>query len=117
MPVCAISLNGFLQILDLKIPRLPGLLRVGQRPGRCVERAVARPSGSWALFTTDGGCHEARLIGGWVLAGGVLLGLRWRGKNGRYLAAVTSVRLQAPGVGRRLLVRLRWPLPEPAAFA
>lgn len=117
MPVCVISLNGFLQILDLRIPRLPWLLRAGQGPGRRVARAVVRPTGSWALFTADGRCHEASLVGGWVLARGVLLGLRWRAVDGRHLTAVTSIRLQAPGVGRRLLARLRWPLPDPALFA
>jgi len=111
------SSNGFLQILDLKIFRLPRLLRIGQRPHRQVIRVVAHATGSWVLFTADGDCHEARLVGGWVLGMGRLLGLRWQVADGRHLVAFTSIRSQAPGVGRRLLARLRWPLPEPAAFA
>jgi hypothetical protein len=111
------SSNGFLQILDLKVFRLPRLLRVGQRPHRHVIRVVVHATGSWILFTADGGYHDGRLVGGWVLARGRLLGLRWQTADGRHLVAFTSVRLQAPGVGRRLLARLRWPLPEPAAIA
>ena len=110
------SSNGFLQILDLKTFRLPRLMRIGLHSRRHVVRVVAHATGSWILFTADGGCHEARLIGGWVLAKGRLIGLRWQAADGRALAAVTSVNLQAPGVGRRLLVRLRWPLRVPAAL-
>jgi hypothetical protein len=108
------SSNGFLQILDLNIFRLPWLLRMGQNPSLGIVRAVAQPSGSWVLFTADGAHHDARLIGGWVLAKGTLLGLCWQARGIGRLAAYTSVRLQAPDVGRRLLARLRWPLPEPA---
>jgi len=111
------SSNGFLQILDLKIFKLPWLLWIGQLPRRRIVRVVAHPTGSWTLFTADGDCHDARLVGAWVLGRGALLGLHWQAEGGRHLAAVTSVRVQAPGVGRRLLTRLRWPLPEPAAFA
>jgi len=106
------SSNGFLQILDLKIFKLPWLLRIGQLPRRRVVRVVAGPTGSWTLFMANGSCHDARLVDG----RGVLLGLRWQAEDGQHLAAVTSVRVQAPGVGRRLLTRLRWPLLEPAAF-
>ena len=108
------SSNGFLQILDLKTFRLPWLLRLGQKQSLGIVRAVAQPSGSWVLFTADGAHHDARLIGGWVLAKGALLGLYWQSRETGRLAAYTSVRLQAPDVGRRLLARLKWPLSEPA---
>jgi len=107
------SSNGFLQILDLKIYRLPWLLRMGLNPRLEVTRAIAQPSGSWVLFTADGARHDAGLVGGWVLAKGALLGLRWRTRDAGCLAAYTSVRLQSPDGGRRLLARLRWPQPEP----
>ena len=107
------SSNGFLQILDLKIYRLPWWLRIGLPRRREVVRAVAQPSGSWVLFTADGARHGGRLAGGWMLAGGALLGLRWRTGRSGSLVAYTSVRLQASGVGRRLLARLRWPQAEP----
>lgn len=117
MPVCIMSSNGFLQILELRIIELPRLMRIGHVARRRVVRAVARPTGLWTLFTLDGEHHDARLIGSWVLARGALLGLRWHSEDGRYLHAVTSVRVQTPDVGRRLLARLRWPLPEPGDFA
>ena len=117
MTVCVISLNGFLQILDLKIFSLPRLLRLGQRPHRRVVRVVGHASGSWMLFTFDGCCHDAHLIGGWALAKGGLLGLRWQTADGQCFYAMTSIHLQTPDVGRRLLVRLRWPLPDPVACA
>lgn len=85
--------------------------------GRQVIRVIAVPTGLWNLFTYDGQRHEARLIGGWVLARGALLGLRWQAEDGQYLDAVTSVRMQSPDVGRRLLARLRWPLPDSGTFA
>lgn len=111
------SSNGFLLILDLKIFELPWLLRIGQSPRRRVVRAVALPTGSWTLFTAGDACHGARLVGSWVLGRGRLIGLRWQAEDGRQFTAVTSIRLQTPGVSRRLLARLRWPLPEPAGFA
>jgi len=106
-----------LQILDLKTLKLPLPLRIGQSRRRQVERAVAGPAGGWTLMTVDGGLHDARLVGGWILSRGALIGLRWRTAEGRSLAAVTCVRVLTPDIGRRLLTRLRWPLPEPAAFA
>ncbi len=111
------SLNGFLQILDLKIYRLPWLFRIGQLPRRRVIRVVAQSTGAWVLFTSDGKQHDALLRGRWVLARGGLLGLRWRTTGGGSLFAVTSIRLQECNAGRRLLVRLRWPLPESATLA
>ncbi len=111
------SSNGFLQILDLRVFELPRLLRIGQPRRRRVIRAVAQSTGSWTVFTAAGGCHQARLTGGWVLSRGALIGLCWRGEDDRSFAAITSVRLQAPGIGRRLLTRLRWPLPQPAALS
>jgi hypothetical protein len=106
-----------LQILDLKIISLPRLLWFGLHPGGRIDRVVAQSSGSWILFAADGSCLDARLVSSWVLASGVLLGLRWQAADGRYFAAVTSVRLQAPIVGRLLLTRLRWPLFESATVA
>ncbi len=117
MTVCVISLNGFLQILDLKIYRLPWLLRIGQLPRWRVIRAVAQHTGAWTLFTADGEQHDVLIEGCWVLGRGSLLGLRWRTATGRSLYALTSIRLQERNVGRRLLVRLRWPLPEPVVLA
>jgi len=111
------SSNGFLQILDLKIISLPWQNRAGPFACRRVIRMVARPTGLWTLFTADGQRHDARLIGGWVLARGVLIGFRWQTEDSMHLNAITSVRLLTPDIGRRLLTRLRWPLPEPAAFA
>lgn len=108
------SSNGFLQILDLKIYRLPWWLRVGRRPCVDVVRAVAQPSGAWIVFTADGARHDAGLVGGWVLAKGALLGLRWQTSGDGSLSAISSVHIQSPGVGRRLLARLRWPQAEPA---
>jgi len=106
-----------LQILDLKTLELPLALRIGHSRCRQVERAVAGAAGGWTLMTADGGLHDARLVGGWILSRGTLIGLRWRTAEGLSLAAVTSVRVLTPDIGRRLLTRLRWPLPEPAAFA
>jgi hypothetical protein len=111
------SSNGFLQILDLRVISLPWLMTVGPFAYRQIRRAVLLPTGGWALFTADGERRDARLLGGWVLAGGVLTGLRWQTEAGEFLGAVTSTRMQTPDVGRRLLARLKWPLPEPAAFA
>lgn len=110
------SSNGFLQILDLKIISPPRLMPVGRFARPRVRRVVARSTGVWTLFTEDGKRRDARLIGGWVLAKGLLIGLRWRTEDGVSLDSVTSTRIQTPDVGRRLLTRLRWPLPEPAAF-
>jgi hypothetical protein len=115
MTVCGMSLNGFLQILDLKIFRVPRLLRIGQRPHRRVVRVLGHTTGAWVLFTFDGACHDAHLIGGWALARGRLLGLRWQTADGQCLYVITSAYIQTPDVGRRLLVRLRWPLPDPVA--
>ena len=115
--VCVMSSNGFLQILDLKIYRLPWLLRMGRNPRVEVARAVAQPSGAWILFTADGARHDGCLVGGWVLAKGALLGLRWLTSSAGSLSVLTSVRLQSPSTGRRLLARLRWPQPEPATPA
>jgi len=106
-----------LQILDLQTLELPLPLRIGQLRCRQVERAVAGPAGGWTLITADGGLHDARLCGGWILSRGFLIGLRWRTAGGLSVWAVTSVRVLTPDIGRRLLTRLRWPLPEPVAFA
>ncbi|HJP39142.1 MAG: hypothetical protein QF483_08485 [Gammaproteobacteria bacterium] len=109
--------NGFLQILDLKIISLPRFLRFGWPAHRHINRVVAQSTGSWNLFVSDGRCLDARLVSSWVLANGLLLGLRWQTADGRCFAAVTSIRLQAPITGRRLLTRLRWPLFESATVA
>ena len=117
MPVFVMSSNGFLQILDLRIVRLPWLLSFGQSQRGRVLRAVAGPAGYWTLFTVDRSYPDARLLSSWALGRGAVVGLRWRTEGGRSLAALTSVTVLSPDVGRRLLVRIKWPLPESAAFA
>lgn len=117
MPIYVMLSNGFLQILDLRIYNLPTLFRIGASSCRHVVRAIAGPDGSWTLMTADGVRHDAQLTGGWRVADGALIGMLWRDADRRSLVAWTSVRLQTDTVGRRLLVRLRWPLREPAAIA
>ncbi len=117
MSVFVMSSNGFLQILDLKTIRLPWLLSIGQSQHGRVLRAVTGPTGYWTLFTVDRSYRDARLVGSWVFGQGAMIGLGWRTASGRHLAALTSVKVLAPDVGRRLLVRIDWPLPESDAFA
>ena len=104
--------NGFLHILDLRISEQPfGWLQSRIR-ARCISRAICYQNGGWSLFFADGELVEAHLSGHWVLSGGLLLGLSWRTSDARKAMCITSLRWQDPDTIRRLLVRLRLPLPE-----
>ena len=108
MAICVMSSNGFLHSLDLRMLDLPGC--TSRRRQRRIIRAIAHPDDDWTLCSADGRLWRVRLSGGWMLADGVLIGLRWRDLTGRTFAGLTSLRCQPDATGRRLRVRLRWPV-------
>ncbi len=121
MSVYAMWSNGFLQTLEIyPAGRSPA---GGSAHSYCralrrfipfstppVARIVAQPSGNWVLETEQGDRYEVRLIYGWIMGGGLSIGLSWKSCTGqRFRSWLISWR-QDPVIWRRLQVRLRMPV-------
>jgi len=104
--------NGFLNILDLRISDQPFNWLQPRMVERRISRAICYQSGGWCLFFADGARIDAQLSGHWVLSGGLLIGLSWRTADASKAMCLTSLRWQDPNTIRRLLVRLRLPVPQ-----
>jgi hypothetical protein len=102
--------NAFYQTLEIELPDPSGT--VIRLFGFGICRMIAHASGRWTLDTRGAGCIEARLQYGWIAGGGRLVGLCWMGEDGRrYACGWLSVRPELAR-WRRLLVRLRVPMPQ-----
>jgi hypothetical protein len=113
--------NGFLQILEIDLvghrsgnwvrAGLPGRLRcVNYFYTSVVNRFAARPSGNWTIETEQGKIFEARLVSGWIIGNGLIMGLYWKSESGDRFRCWLAGWQQDPTVLRRLLVRLKLPV-------
>jgi len=76
-----------------------------------VRRIIAHASGRWSLDLGNDECVEVELLHGWIAWGGRLVGLCWMSRErGRFVCGLCCLE---PGLDRwrRLLVRLRVPMP------
>lgn len=102
--------NAFYQTVDL---RLPDPSRVAFRyAGFGIRRIVAHASGEWALVLEDGEHFDVELRYAWIAAAGHLAGIDWRGREEpRRISCGLYCLDPAQDTWRRLLVRLRVPMP------
>ncbi len=61
-----------------------------------VVRIVARRSGSWAIETETGRWHEVQLISGWIIGGGLCIGLYWKSDDGQRDLRLFAARCSYP---------------------
>ena len=108
--VCSMWSNAFHQTLEIEFPDASGsVLRLF---GFGIRRMIAHGSGRWTLDIRRRGCIEARLQYGWIAAGGRLVGLCWKGEDGRRYACGLYAIGPERARWRRLLVRLRLPMTQ-----
>ena len=102
--------NAFYQTLDLDLSGSKS--SIWRLFGFNICRVIAHPSGRWVLETRTGRLVDAHLHSGWIAGGGRFTGLSWAGSDGnRYACALFAVHPEG-AQWRRLLVRLRLPIPE-----
>lgn len=101
--------NGLSQTLELEFPDESGtVFRVF---GLGIRRIVAHASGDWSLQLRSGERVRVRLRHGWIAASGRAIGLRWvSADRRRFACGICCVDPRRAG-WRRLLVRLRVPMP------
>jgi hypothetical protein len=109
------SSNAFYQNLEFTFPDPAG--NIYRLFGFRLRRLVARADGEWFVETDRIEGSLAELQAGWVAAGGRLVGLRWRirdggGKGERVDCGLCCAQPELPD-WRRLLVRLRVPMRAP----
>lgn len=111
MTVCVMLSNGFLNTLDLRISEQPcHWLQSGSANSK-IMRAVCQQDGRWRLLLANGEWAHANLQSYWVLPAGCLIGLSWRLAGNSKASCLTSLHWQHSATIRRLLAKLRYPLP------
>ncbi len=101
--------NAFCQTLELEFPDGSGTFY--RLFGFRIRRIVAHASGDWSLQLRSGERVRVRLEHGWIAASGRVVGLRWVGdQRSRYDCGIFCVEPRRAD-WRRLLVRLRVPMP------
>jgi len=79
--------------------------------GYRIRRIIAHASGRWSLDVGDREYVDVELLHGWIGAGGRLVGLRWMSGERRRFVCGLCCREPTRDPWRRLLVRLRVPMP------